>query len=104
MRHLERSLEKIDEVRKKKILEMIGTFGSGQATTTPSTNNICDCIIVLQERHELQVSELNWCCCQGSSWARESGGVTLNSKVILWLYLGYMKNQVIFVYIQHFKF
>ncbi|KAH9313333.1 hypothetical protein KI387_028368 [Taxus chinensis] len=37
MRPLERSLEKLDEVRKKKLSEMIGTSGSGQVAVAPST-------------------------------------------------------------------
>eukprot|EP01018_Ginkgo_biloba_P025078 Gb_07657 [translate_table: standard] len=35
MRPLERSLEKLDEVRKKKLSEMIGTTGSGQVPVAP---------------------------------------------------------------------
>ncbi|XP_057847026.2 protein MOR1 isoform X2 [Cryptomeria japonica] len=53
MRPLERSLEKLDEVRKKKLSEMIGTSGSGQVTVATST---------------------------GSSRAGASGSVTSNSE------------------------
>lgn len=36
MRPLERSLEKLDEVRKKKLTEMIGADGNGPVVTGPS--------------------------------------------------------------------
>lgn len=36
MKPLERSLEKLDEVRKKKLSEMIGSSGSGQVPSSGS--------------------------------------------------------------------
>ena len=36
MRLMEKSLEKLDEVRQKKLSELIGVFGSGAPTVTGS--------------------------------------------------------------------
>lgn len=43
MRPLERSLEKLDEVRKKKLSDLIGSHGGGEALTSGSGLNTFLC-------------------------------------------------------------